>query len=79
LEPLFAACHIVLVEGNIDAAGRKIEVWRAAAGGACLAAERGDIVAVVSDDRPLVSVPVWPRRDIAGLAEWITHSSGALG
>lgn len=29
LEPLFADCQIVLVEGDIEAGGVKVEVWRA--------------------------------------------------
>lgn len=89
LEPLFADCQIVLVEGDIDApAGVKIEVWRAEKGTACLADERTDIAAIVSDDmvsddmgidnmasdsRPDVAVPVWPRRDVTGLADRIWH------
>ena len=69
LEPLFADCQIVLVEGDIEAAGVKVEVWRAEKSPACLAAERADILAVVSDDRPDVSVPVWARNDVPYLAD----------
>lgn len=69
--PLFADCQIVLVEGHIDADGVKVEVWRAAVGSRCLAGERADIAAVVSDDRPDVSVPVWPRSDVVRLADEI--------
>jgi molybdopterin-guanine dinucleotide biosynthesis protein B len=69
LTPLYADCDMVIIEGNIDAPGAKIEVWRAGAGGGCLAAERTGIMAVVSDDQPAVQVPVWPRHDIAGLAD----------
>jgi molybdopterin-guanine dinucleotide biosynthesis protein MobB len=69
LEPLFAECDIVLVEGHIDGDGPKIEVWRAAVGNTCLAHTRDDILAVVSDDRPEVSVPVWSRSDVRALAE----------
>jgi molybdopterin-guanine dinucleotide biosynthesis protein B len=71
LAPLFADCQLVIVEGNIDTPGLKIEVWRAAVGGACLANERSDIAAIVSDDQPRVAVPVWPRRDIAHLADQV--------
>lgn len=71
LEPLYADCQIVLVEGDVEAAGLKLEVWRAAQGSACLAHARADITAVISDDRPEVSVPVWPRNDVAGLADRI--------
>jgi molybdopterin-guanine dinucleotide biosynthesis adapter protein len=76
LAPLFADCQIVLVEGNIDAQGTKVEVWRSASGFPCLAAERADIAAVVSDDRPDVSVPVWPRSDVAYLADKIWTLAG---
>lgn len=71
LEPLYADCQIVLVEGDIQAAGVKVEVWRAEKDSACLAAERADIMAVVSDDRPDVTVPVWPRSDVPRLADRI--------
>jgi molybdopterin-guanine dinucleotide biosynthesis protein B len=67
----FAACDLVLVEGHLDAHGVKVEVWRMAAGGHCYAHERGDIAAVVTDDPLNVDVPVWPRRDIAAVAERI--------
>lgn len=68
LAPLFADCRLVLVEGDLDRPGIKVEVWRRAVGGPCLAAERSDIQAVVSDDTVEVPVAVWPRGDIAGLA-----------
>jgi len=71
LATLYADCEIVIVEGDIEAPGVKIEVWRAAVGSTCLAAERSDIVAVVSDDGPLVRVPVWPRHDIVRLADHV--------
>jgi len=69
LESLFTDCDIVLVEGDIDAAGVKVEVWRAAMGSSCLAAERTDIAAVISDDRVDVAVAVWARSDVARLAD----------
>ncbi len=69
LEPMFADCELVLVEGDIEATGVKIEVWRAPMGTACLAGERSDIRAVVSDDQPEVNVPVWPRADVRSLAD----------
>ena len=76
LEPLFSECQIVLVEGNIDTVGVKVEVWRAEISDSCLAAERSDIAAVVSDTRPDVAVPVWSRRDIARLADEIWKLGG---
>lgn len=67
LRPLFAGCDLVLVEGHLDGPGPKIEVWRAGAQ-APLAQGRQDIVAVVSDDRPGVELPVWPLQDVPELA-----------
>lgn len=69
LDPMFADCELVLVEGNIEAIGTKIEVWRAVLGTACLAADHCDIRAIVSDDWPEVNVPVWPRVDLGPLAD----------
>lgn len=71
LESALADCDLVLVEGGIDAPGPKIEVWRGGLGGDCLASERDDIMAVVSDDAPTVPVPVWPRRDVKGLCQQV--------
>jgi molybdopterin-guanine dinucleotide biosynthesis adapter protein len=69
LEPFYAECDLVLVEGHLEHPGPKIEVWRSAVGGTCLAAEIGDIMAVVTDDLPEIAVPCWPRRDVARVAE----------
>lgn len=69
LEALYLDCELVIVEGNIDAAGTKIEVWRAAMGTPCLASERSDIAAVISDDRPPVTIPTWPRCDVSHIVD----------
>lgn len=69
LAPLFADCELVLVEGDIEAGGINVEVWRQAIGTPCLASERADIAAVVTDDGLAVAVPVWPRTDVARLAD----------
>lgn len=69
LEPLYADCDLVIVEGNIDAVGTKIEVWRAAMGTPCLAADHADIRAVISDDQPPVSIPTWPRGDVVRIVD----------
>jgi len=68
LAPLYEGCELILVEGNLDGPGPKVEVWRAAPGGPPpLATEREDIAWVVSDD-PLPpgggrAVPRLPRSD----------------
>lgn len=75
LGPLFAPCDLVLVEGHLDADGDavKLEVWREAVGGPCLASERSDVTAVVTDDRPDVAVPIWPRSDVAQLVRRLSR------
>ena len=67
--PMFRGCDLVLVEGNVEGPGPKIEVWRRERCTSPLAAERADVVGVASDDSPEVDVPVWPRDDVVGLAE----------
>jgi len=69
LAPIFTDCEVVLVEGHLDGDATKIEVWRQSVGGPCLAQEHKDIAAVVSDELPQVDVPVWPRNDIAEVAD----------
>jgi molybdopterin-guanine dinucleotide biosynthesis adapter protein len=71
LAPLFADCELVLVEGDIEAGGVNVEVWRQAMEAPCLAAERGDIAAVVTDGRPDITVPAWPRSDVGRLADLV--------
>jgi molybdopterin-guanine dinucleotide biosynthesis protein B len=71
LAPLFAECDLVLVEGDLSSGMPCLEVWRAAREMEPLAASRSGIVAVVSDDRPAVAVPILPRSDVAALADWL--------
>lgn len=71
MAPLFADCAVVLVEGDIEASAVKLEVWRAERGTVPLARERGDIRAVISDDQPDVTSSIWPRSDLAALADRI--------
>jgi len=71
LAPLLAGCDLVVIEGDLDRPGVKIEVWRASAGGECLAKAYPEIIAVVSDDEADAPVPIWPRSDVAGAARRI--------
>ncbi|GIW95632.1 MAG: hypothetical protein KatS3mg110_3673 [Pirellulaceae bacterium] len=71
LERWFDACHIVLVEGDMQARGAKIEVWRAQLGTPPRAIEDPSILAVVTDDPVCVQVPVLPRHNLAPLVSWI--------
>lgn len=76
LSPLYAECDLVLVEGDIEHSAPKIEVWRAGLGTRPLAPERGDILAIVTDDPVEVAIPIWPRSDVAGLADRILRAAG---
>jgi molybdopterin-guanine dinucleotide biosynthesis protein B len=64
----YLGCALVLVEGDAEADAPKVEVWRAALGVPPLATGRSDIEAVISDDPVPVTLPCWPRRDLAGIA-----------
>lgn len=72
-----ADCDLVLVEGHWQTTAPKIEVWRAGCGSPPLALEDPAILYVVSDDEPDVPVPVMPRSDLAGLADWIVGVAAA--
>ncbi len=69
----FDGADLVLVEGDVDGPGPKVEVWRAAAGSRPLARERNDIAGVVTNDALEISVPCWPREDVATVAQVITQ------
>ena len=71
LAPMYVDCDLVLVEGDVSGPGPSIEVHRASEGGVPLARERGEIVAVVSDDELDVAVPIWPRSDVASVADHV--------
>jgi len=84
IAPMFGHCDLVLVEGDIDGPGTKLEVWRQSVGSSCLALDRRDITAVISDDQPDADVPVWPRNDITSLADrflarWVDTSAAKKG
>jgi molybdopterin-guanine dinucleotide biosynthesis protein B len=69
LEPFYADCDLVLAEGHLEHPGPKIEMWRSSVGGSCLAVENSEIIAVVTDDLLRLDVPIWPRCDVARIAE----------
>ena len=70
LAPFLADCDLVLIEGWLDGPGPKLEVWRAGLGQAPLAAERAEIVAVVTEDPiALENAETWPRKDVRSLAD----------
>jgi len=69
--PLLEHCDVVLVEGDTQTAGPKIEVWRASIGTRPLAERDRSIVAIVTDDAPRLPTPIWPRAEGLLIAEKI--------
>jgi len=76
MDAMLADCDLVLVEGHATGRGKKIEVWRAATGTPPLASHDASILAVVSDDAPDVSKPVWSRSDVPRLVNRILELAG---
>lgn len=66
------ACDLVIVEGDTQTAGDKLEVWRSGVGEPPLADRDSTILAIVSDDTPSVGCPVMPRKDLGEVIRWIT-------
>jgi molybdopterin-guanine dinucleotide biosynthesis protein B len=75
-EPHFAACDLVLVEGDTTCQGTKIEVWRQAVGSEPMALSDPQIRAVVTDDVIDVPVPCVPRSDTQAIAATILSLAG---
>ena len=67
-EPLFSDCDVVLVEGDSQTTGIKIEVWREVSGERPLADDDNSIVAVVTDDALESTSALWPRADVPAIA-----------
>ena len=76
LAPLYADCDILLVEGNVDVAGPKLEVWRAIHSSEMLALQHADISAVITDDPTPESLKqtVLPRRSIESILAHIAKT-----
>lgn len=77
-EEMFAACDLVLVEGDTQTQGKKIEVWRAQVGGAPLASTDESILAVVSDDQPPVTCAIWKRCAVSEIALKVMELVGVV-
>ncbi len=71
-ESLFADCRLILVEGDLQSPAPRLEVWRNVVSERPYAADDPRILAVISDDDvPLVSSVVWPRHNVAQIADGI--------
>ncbi len=69
LAPLYDGKDVVIIEGYISGPGKKIEVWRKEVGTRPIFMERNDIEALITDDNVDADIPVWPRNDIAKIAD----------
>ncbi len=68
----FADCQLTLVEGDTQTDAPKIEVWRESLGSEPLSRADTSIQAIVTHDEIHdLNVPVWPRADVAILADKI--------
>ncbi len=75
MSPLFAACDLVLVEGDLQTKAPKVEVWRSALSNPPIAAEDSSVAAVITDDAASVCVPLWKRSEIAVIANGILQTA----
>ena len=67
-DTMMEACDIVLVEGDSQNAAPKIEVYRSnnelGNGKQPISATDSSVIAVVTDDSPVVHQPLWRRSDL---------------
>ncbi len=69
----FEQCDLVIVEGDTRTDSLKIEVWREEQSSPPLAFEDKSIHAIVTDSLVPGDAEVWPRHDVATLAQRILH------
>ena len=78
LASLFNDVDVVLVEGDKNGPGKKVEVWRKKIRPTPLCFARNDIKAVITDDAVAEDfpIPVWPRKDMVTIADNICLLAG---
>ncbi len=74
----FKDCDLLLIEGDIDGAGPKLEVWRKTLSPSPKATGRNDILGLVTDDPVDLDLPAYSRKDVAALAEKIPSLAGEI-
>ena len=77
-EAQFADCDLILVEGDLQSAAPRLEVWRSVVSERPYAFTDRGIAAVISDDdtslregEDAIQVPIWPRSDVSEIARRI--------
>ncbi len=73
LLPFYKDCNLILVEGNIDRLGIKMEVWRNAVGKPPLALTHCDIEFVITDDEIKNSLALLSRTNLTAVADKLTQ------
>lgn len=71
LAPMFAECDLVLVEGNSLTTAPRVEIWRETCDTLPQSALDHTIHALITQDSVHVSVPIWPRDNLAEIAKQI--------
>ena len=71
LDHLYSDCDLIIVEGDNRTNAPKIEVWRDQAKEPPIATTDKTIHAIISDDNPTVNQPIWPRNNLAAIADKI--------
>lgn len=71
LSEMFRDVDLMIVEGDLNAQGTKLEVWRSEVSEPPYSAENKTIHAVISDDCVDVSQDVWPRSNVPLIATQI--------
>lgn len=69
--PMFSACDLVIVEGDTQTLGAKLEVWRAELNTLPLAFSLSNVLAIVTDDHPPGNCHVLSRSHLNSIAEFI--------
>jgi len=69
--PAFSSCDLVIVEGDVHTNALKLEVWRSVFDCPPMSDECSDVAVLITDDRPLNSVSVLARSDVASIADYI--------
>ncbi len=77
LSGMFSDVDLVIVEGDLNAHGIKLEVWRSEVSEPPYAGATPSIHAVVTDDEVDVRQPVWSRSNVPSLAMQIMEIANA--
>ena len=77
LAPHYVGCDLILVEGDVETAAPKVEVWRAGLSVPPLASERVGIRAIITEDQTSLLLEHWSRQDLPRLATRILELTDA--